>query len=101
MPNINVEKETSKSPSEAYQVVKEFLSDDAGLRGIDPQYTCSFNDEAKTGKIDGLRFSAEVTVVEAGSGSKVSIDVELPIMLTPFAGKVRSMIERKLERLEG
>lgn len=79
----------SKHPSDkAFDKVQKFLEGGAPLKKLDPKVDCSFDPKAKTCQIKGSQFKADLKVAPAGDGSKVSITVDLPLLLMPFKGKI-------------
>ena len=98
MPKFTIDHQSSKSTQEAYSKIKEFLANDHDIRKFDPKIQCDFNDGALSCKMNGAQFKADVNIAAAGNGSKVSITVDLPFMLTPFKGKVTETLQKKLAK---
>lgn len=98
MPKFTIDHQTSKNTQETYTVIKDFLAKDADIRKFDSKIQCDFNDSAMSCKMNGGQFKAEVSVAAAGNGSKVSVTVDLPFMLTPFKGKVTETLQKKLAK---
>lgn len=98
MPKFTIDHHSSVSAQEAYSKIKEFLSNDQDIRKFDSKLQCKFNDGAMSCKMDGAQFKADMNVAAAGNGSKVSVTVDLPLMLTPFKGKVTETLQKKLAK---
>ena len=98
MPKFTVEHKSSHSPQEAYEKIKNFLSNDKDILKFDSKLQCSFNDGAMSCKMIGAQFKADMIVAAASNGSAVSVIVDLPLMLTPFKGKVTETLQRKLAK---
>lgn len=98
MPKFTIDHQTSQNPDQAYQKIKEFLEQDQDIRRFDPKLQCSFNDGSKSANLKGSQFKADMAVSAAGEGSKVSVTVDLPLMLTPFKGKVQETLQKKLAK---
>lgn len=98
MPKVRVESNTGLDTAEAYRRIKTLLENDADLRKMDSSCKFTFNDAGQTGSAKGSKFSAEMSVSAAGSGSSVTIEVDLPLMLTPVKGMVQSTLEKKLQK---
>ncbi len=98
MPKINVDHQTTASTDEAFKKIKEFFETDTDLRKIDPNIKVSFKESDKTGKATASQFSANIEVKASGKGSVVSVVVDLPMLLTPFKGKVQETLEKKLKK---
>ncbi len=100
MPKILIEKETSLNATDAYNKIKNLLSDDKDLRRLDSGYQCQFDDGAKTGSAKGKQFCANMRIHEGGS-TRVELTIELPLLLTPFKGMVESTLKTKLDKILG
>jgi hypothetical protein len=101
MPKFTIDHLSSHDAEVAYKKIKEFLSSDEDIRRFDPKLQVLFNDGSKTCNMHGMQFKAEMLVAEAATGSKVVITVDLPLMLTPFKGKVQETLQRKLAKYLG
>jgi hypothetical protein len=101
MPKFTIDHASSSSAQEAYKKIKEFLSEDQDIRRFDPKLQCSFDDAAMIAALKGAQFKADMVVLAAGAGSKVQVTVDLPLMLTPFKGKVQDTLQRKLAKYLG
>lgn len=98
MPKINVAHETTTGADEAFKKIKDFFETDADLKKIDPNIKVTFTEASKTGKATASQFSATFDVKAASKGSVISIVVDLPMLLTPFKGKVQETLEKKLKK---
>ncbi len=101
MPKFTIDHSSSHNQTEAYAKIKEFLSNDQDIRRFDPKLQCTFNDGAMSCKMNGAQFKADMVVSSVGEGSKVVVTVDLPLMLTPFKGKVQETLQRKLAKYLG
>ncbi len=101
MPKFKIEHESSHKPSEAYEKIKGFLQDDVEIRRFDPKLECTFNDAQQTGQLKGSQFKADMKISANGEGSKVSLVIDLPLLLTPFKGKVQDTLQKKLTKYLG
>lgn len=97
MPKVKVETRSKHTPEQTFQKIKSLLENDRDLRKMDSSYTCQFNDSSMTGTAKGGKFSADMRVTSQGDGSMVSIEVDLPLMLTPVKGIVQSTLQKKLD----
>lgn len=98
MPKVKVESQTGLNQAEAYSRIKNLLQNDQDLQKMDSSCKFTFDDASQTGKAKGSKFSAEMKVAGAGAGSNVTIEVDLPLMLTPVKGMVQSTLEKKLQK---
>ena len=97
MPKVKVESQTKHSSEEAFKKIRAMLESDGDLKRMDPSYACKFNEQSLTGTAKGGKFEANMKVVASGAGSKVEIEVSLPLLLTPVKGIVQSTLQKKLD----
>ncbi len=97
MPKFTIEHNSSHSAKETFDKIKSFTNDE-DLRRFDPKMQCQFNDGAMNGSIKGSQFKAELNVLAQGTGSKIEIVVDLPMLLAPFKGKVQETLQKKLSK---
>ncbi len=97
MPKVTVESQSTYSAAETFKKIKHMLETDHDLQKLDAGYKCNFNEGGMTGTAKGSKFEANMKVVSAGTGAAVTIEVDLPFMLTPIKGVVQSTLQRKLE----
>lgn len=97
MPKVKVESNSNQSAKETFNKIKQMLENDQDIKRLAPGYTCTFNDSAMTGVAKGGQFQANMKVTDkGGANSHVEIEVDLPLMLTPFKGTVQSTLQKKL-----
>lgn len=101
MPKFTIEHKTSHSAKDTYGKIKEFLNKDQEIRKFDSKLQCSFDDSQLSAQMNGSQFKANMKINEAQAGSNVVVTVDLPLMLTPFKGKVQETLQRKLEKYLG
>ncbi len=97
MPKVKVESQSKHSPQDTFAKIKHLLENDKELRKMDSSYVCKFNESGLTGSAKGGQFEADMKVVAQGTGSKVEIEVSLPLLLTPVKGIVQSTLQKKIE----
>ncbi len=98
MPKFTIEHQSTFSANDAYAKVKTFLNSEDEIKKFDPKLQCSFNDAQMSCHMNGSQFKADVQVLNVAGGSKVSLTVDLPLMLMPFKGKVQETLQRKLAK---
>lgn len=101
MPKFKIEHPTTLGLDDSYSKIRGFLDNDHDLRKLDPKLTCTYDDAQKKIKATGSQFKAEISVNSKGSGSLVAVEVDLPLLLSPFKGKVQEMLARKLAKALG
>ena len=99
MPKINIEHHSSVTAPEAMTRIKNFFESDQDLKKLDGQIQCQFDTKSMMGKVKGSQFKADVTVKPEGASSHISIVVDLPLLLSPFKGKVEETVKKKLSQL--
>jgi hypothetical protein len=97
MPKLQVEKQSSLQPQEAFEKVTKLLQDDKELKKLDPSYACQFDPGSLKGEAKGKMFKAQMTVSGKGAGSLVLIEVDLPLALSLAKGLVQKTLQRKLD----
>jgi hypothetical protein len=101
MPKFSIDHLSSHNAEIAYQKLKDFLSNEDEIQRFDPKIQVQFNDGEMCCILRGSQFKAEMAVATSGTGSKVQVTVDLPLMLTPFKGKVTETLQRKLAKYLG
>ena len=76
------------------------MSDDKDLRKLDSNYQCQFDDKSLTGSAKGKQFEAKLKVA-SGSKTQVTLEVSLPLLLTPFKGMIENTLNKKLDSVLG
>ncbi len=99
MPKFKVESQSKLNQSEAFEKVKNLLAGDPDLRKLDSKIEITMNEIGHIAQIKGSKFSADVKVAALGSGSHVTIEVDLPLMLLPAKGMVQTTLEKKLAKI--
>lgn len=98
MPKFTVEHQSSKTPDETFKTVKSFLANAGEIQKFDAKAQVSFDDASKSCQIKGGQFKADMKVIPAAAGSTVAVSVDLPLLLTPFKGKVEETLKKMLTR---
>lgn len=98
MPKVSVDHKTTSSPADTLSKIKNFFETDQDLRRMDPKMQTNFSDSSMTGKVTGSQFKADIAVKADGSGSVISVVVDLPLLLTPLKGKVEEVLKKKLSK---
>ncbi len=70
------------------------------MRKLDSNYQCQFDEKSLTGTAKGKQFEAKLKVV-AGAKTQVTLEVSIPLMLTPFKGFVENTLSKKLDSALG
>lgn len=100
MPKFTIEHETSLQPTETYQKVRDYLENSKGIRKLDADLTCTFDDSSRTGHVKGSKFECDVAVTGEDT-SRVAITVNIGFLLTPFKGQIESTLKTKMSEILG
>jgi Putative polyhydroxyalkanoic acid system protein (PHA_gran_rgn) len=98
MPKVNVKREIEGEKKKVYKAVKAYLEGRDTLKKLGA--TMDWNDKACLGEIEASNFTGKLTVTEVKSVSVVEIHIDLPLLLTPFKGKVEEELKKHLGRVE-
>lgn len=101
MPKIQIDKVTNLPVPQSYEKIKTMLSNDPDLTKLDPNYKCQFDDQKCNGSAKGKMFDAQMAISSEGAGSKVTLVVTIPLVVTPFKGKIEHILTKKLTALFG
>lgn len=98
MPKITVQHSSKLDTDQAFEKIKSFFETDQDIRRLDSKMECSFNKESLAGKVKGSQFKADINLKKSNTGTDIVVVVDLPLLLTPFKGKVQETIEKKLAK---
>lgn len=98
MPKFTVEHPTSSDTHATFVKLKDFFTTGTEIKKIDPKVECSFDEQKQTCSLKGSQFKAEVTISPTTTGSNVSITIDLPLLLSPFKGKVSEGLQKMLKK---
>ena len=96
MPKFTIEHQTAKPVDETFGVVKKILSNESEIKKFDPKAKVQIDETRRSCQVTGGQFKAEMNVSENGSGSQVSVHVDIPFLLTPFKGKIQDTLQKML-----
>ncbi len=98
MPQVNVKKEIAGEKKKVYGAVKKYLEGRDTLKKLGA--TMDWDDKACKAEIEASNFSGGITVNEKSGKCLVEISISLPLLLTPFKGKVEEELKKHLDRVE-
>lgn len=99
MPKVKVEQKTAMNAKAAFGKVKDFFENGETLKKLDEKVKCEFDSTKLSGKAKGGKFEAHFQVLKVSEGeSNIVVTVDLPLLLSPFKGKVEETIKRKLSQ---
>lgn len=97
MPKVVVTQAIQGSRQDVYKAVKKYLNGRDTLKKIGAEM--QWDDKGCGGAIEADSFSGEITVEEKGKSAQVCITIDLPLLLTPFKGKVEEELKKHLGRV--
>ncbi len=100
MPSFTVDHNTNLPKSEAFQKVKKYFEESHGLRKLDNDLKCQFNEASHSGNIKGSKFECDF-VITGEQTAKVSLTINIGLLLSPFKGKIQETLKTKMTELLG
>lgn len=98
MPKFKVETPSSHGPEESFAKIKNFLEKTDELKKIDAHIVCTFEDKNLKALAQGKQFKAAISVLSQSDDCLVSVEIEIPLLLSPFKGKIQESLQRKLKK---
>lgn len=98
MPQVKVKQEISGKKEKVFSAVKKYLEgrDTLGKLGASLQW----DEKNCCAEIEASNFSGSLAVSEKSGKSSVEIVIDLPLLLSPFRGKVEEELKKHLARVE-
>jgi hypothetical protein len=86
--------------AETYKRVKNFVSGENDFKKFDPKVSYNFDDPSKKCVIKGSQFDAVLSVQSKDEkSSQIAIEVEVPMALALFKGKIKDILEKNLKKI--
>ena len=98
MPKVQIAHNSTLQAPEAYTKLKAFFDQDETLKKLDSKMTATYDDKSMTGQVKGSQFKADVSVVSQDKGSQIKVVVDLPLLLTPFKGKIEETLKKMFQK---
>lgn len=100
MPKFKFDLQAPLDSATTYDRVKTLLSGEHDFKKFDPKVACEFDDPSKKCLIKGSQFKATLAVQPKDTkSSSIAIEVEVPLALVLFKGKIQEAIEKNLKRI--
>lgn len=97
MPQVKVKHEIEGEKKKVYAAVKKYLQGRDTLKKLGADI--DWDDKGCAGAIEASNFKGSVAVNETSGKSMVEIVIDLPLLLTPFKGKVEEELKKHLGRV--
>lgn len=102
MPKFKFEMDAPVDSAKAYGRIKTLLNGDNDFKKFDSKVACTFDESSKKCNVEGSQFKAQLQVFDKdSSSSQIAIEVDLPLALSLFKGKIRETLENNLKRILG
>ena len=98
MPKVSVKREIAGEKKKVFAAVKAYLEGRGTLKKLGA--TLDWDVKTCSAEIDASNFSGNLIVTEKSGKSTVEILIDLPLLLTPFRGKVEEELKKHLSRVE-
>ncbi len=98
MPNVTVKREIAGDKKKVYGAVKKYLDGRDTLKKLGADM--SWDDKACSADIESSSFSGSLSVSDGKGKCQVEITIKLPLLMTPFKGKVEEELAKHLGRVE-
>jgi len=98
MPQVTVKREIAGEKKKVYAAVKKYLEGRDTLKKLGADM--NWDDKACNAEIEASNFSGRLNVSEGKAKCVVEISIKLPLLLTPFKGKVEDELNKHLGRVE-
>lgn len=97
MPQVKVKQEIEGEKKKVFAAVKKYLEGKETLSKLGA--TIEWDAKALKGEIEASNFSGLLEVTEKAGKTLVEIAIDLPLLLTPFKGKVEEELKKHLGRV--
>lgn len=98
MPQVKVKQSYAGDKKKVYAAVKTYLKGRDTLSKLGAEI--EWDDKSHSAEISGGSFEGNLAVSEKAGKSEVEITVQLPLLMTPFKGKVEEELKKHLGRVE-
>lgn len=98
MAKVNVEQAIKGERKKVFKAVREYLEGRDTLNKIGAKIR--WEEKSCSGVIEGGAFSGALTVTADGKDSLVAIEIELPLLMSAFKGKVKEELAKHLSRIQ-
>lgn len=96
MPSFDVSHKSTLSPEDAYDRVCDVIESEERFRDLDPDYTCSFDENSYSGVAKSKMFKASLQVYEEDQGSLVEITIDIPMKYALAKGMIAKGLKQKM-----
>lgn len=100
MAKLKFDLPTPLDSATAYSKVQNLLKGENDFKKYDPKVSFSFDEPSKKCRIKGSQFDAELCVQKKDDkNSLIAIEVEVPMALALFKGKIKEILEKNLKKI--
>ena len=98
MPQVKVKQQIPGEKKKVFSAVKTYLEGRDTLSKLGAEI--EWDEKACSADISGGSFKGALAVTEKSGKSEVEITIDLPLLLTPFKGKVEEELKKHLSRVK-
>lgn len=98
MPQVKVKQEIPGEKKKVFSAVKTYLEGKETLSKLGA--TIDWNEKSCSAEIESSSFTGSISVTEKSGTSLVEIAIDLPLLMTPFKGKVEEELKKHLGRVK-
>lgn len=100
MPKYKFEVPAPLDSATTFSKVKQLLQGENDFRKFDPNVVLTFDEPSQSCDLKGKQFKANLMIKPSGPNSSVvSVEVDLPLALSLFKGKIQEAIEKNIKRI--
>ena len=100
MPKFKFDLPAPLDSATAFGKITKLLNGENDFKKFDSRVVCTFDEPSKKCQINGSQFKASLHVQTKDSkSSTVAIEVEVPLALSLFKGKIQEAIEKNLKKI--
>ena len=100
MPKFKFELPAPIDSATAFKKIRILLNSENEFKKFDPKIASTFDEASKTFNVTGSQFKAQLQVKDQGEkSSQIAIEVDLPLALSLFKGKIQETLEKNLKKI--
>lgn len=98
MPKVKVKEEIAGEKDKVFSAVKKYMEERDTLSKLGA--TIEWDEKKHEATIEASNFSGSIQIFSKAGKSSVEILIDLPLLLTPFKGKVEEELKKHLSRVK-
>jgi hypothetical protein len=98
MAKLSVKVKSNHTPQDTFSKLADLLDNVEEIKSFDPTFAVSLDQANLKATAKGKKLKGDFTVFDEGDTSSVEVNLDIPMALFPFKGKIQSVLERKVEK---